>query len=137
MMDLTRRQILIGGATTLALSLLPVPPARADALDLSWSVASVVLDLSANHYFDMTLDHDASFLFLVNASPGQTVSIAVRQDAAGGRVFDWQDEIAWDHSYRAPPSRHANAIDVYWLATPDGETWFGWVAADIVRTKEQ
>ena len=134
-MDLTRRQVLGSAAGVASLALLPVAGLfageAAETSGLDFSVCSWTLDVSMQKIFDVLLSHNVSALFLVNALPGTGIYVVVRQDPVGGRTFDWMDNVLFNGDTHHDPSRHADAVDVYQLYTPDGHTWFGWLSVDI------
>lgn len=87
---------------------LVVPPTTRQVLTYA---ASVVLDGSKGHVFDVTLLGPVAFT-TANLADGETYELIVAQDGAGNHAITWPTGTKWPGGTPPTPSVAANAVDV-------------------------
>ena len=93
------------------------------------------LDLSAANFFRHTLSGNVTFEFNnPEADPaGNSFTLIVAQDSAGGHTITWPSSVEWDSG--TAPSLSSNAGDkhmVSFLSPDGGSTWIGLVSAEAI-----
>lgn len=89
------------------------------------TTGATTLDISSGNFFNLTLTGNTTFTY-TNAPSGRMVSftIAVKQDATGGRTITWPSGTKWPGGVAPPATTSANAIDIWSVMTYDGgSTW--------------
>jgi len=89
------------------------------------TTGATTLDISSGNFFNLTLTGNTTFTY-TNAPTGRMVSftIAVKQDATGGRTITWPSGTKWPGGVAPPATTAANAIDIWSVMTYDGgSTW--------------
>ena len=89
------------------------------------TTGATTLDISSGNFFNLTLTGNTTFTY-TNAPSGRMVSftIAVKQDATGGRTITWPSGTKWPGGVAPPATTAANAIDIWSVMTYDGgSTW--------------
>jgi hypothetical protein len=89
----------------------------------------VTLDLESGNVFEVTLTEDVTDLAFTNppvAGKAGSLTLILRQDAAGGRAVAWPGVVRWSGGLPPTVSGAADAVDIYAFVTRDGgATWYG------------
>src|SRR5579875_766546 len=91
---------------------------------------SVTCNVSQSSGCVMTLAGPVSSFAITGGTPGQLITLQIRQSSSGGASFSWPANVQWSG---APPATDPTpgAVEMYQLQTFDGVTWYPLVHSSL------
>jgi len=125
----------LGGTATA-----PTVPALRDKVPITETVttnsasgtAITISDIANTSIYYITLTANAT-ITLPAAQPGQSFTIALKQDALGTRSITWPSSVKWPNGVAMQPTSSANAVDIISFLSVTAGTWFGFPAGFDLR----